>query len=376
MTPKTDHFFRQRRPETPVLVVDLDIVADSYRTLRRVLPQIEVFYAVKANPAPAILRVLADLGSSFDAASVGEIDACLTAGAGPERISYGICSKKQRDIAYAYGKGVRLFAFDSEAELDKLAEAAPGANVYCRILTPNGGADWPLSRKFGCELDMAADLMIRARELGLVPYGISFHVGSQQTRATQWAVAIDRVGEVFVRLAKAGITPQMVNIGGGFPITYREPVPGIEVFAEQIEGAVARNFGRKRPRMLMEPGRYMVGAAGTLYSEVVLVSRKSYAEELRWVYLDIGKFGGLAETMDECIKYAIRTPHDGGETGPVTIAGPTCDGADILYEKCAYQLPKGLRSGDIVMLDATGAYTTTYSAVNFNGFLPLRDVYI
>jgi len=209
-----------------------------------------------------------------------------------------------------------------------------------------------------------------------VPYGISFHVGSQQTHPEQWAVAIDRVAKVFETTRKAGIALRMVNIGGGFPITYREPVPGIEAFAAAIEEAVARNFGSARPRMLMEPGRYMVGSAGTLFSEVVLVSRKSYAEDLRWVYLDIGKFGGLAETMDECIRYQIRTPHDGGEEGRVTIAGPTCDGADILYEKCGMSLPKALRSGDIVRIEAAGAYTTTYSAVNFNGFQPLKDVYV
>ncbi len=376
MTPKIERFFFERRPQTPILVLDLDVVTERFLTLRKVLPEIEIFYAVKANPAPEILRRLVELGSHFDAASPGEIDACLAAGAAPDDISYGITAKKQRDIVYAYELGVRMFAFDSESELEKLRESAPDAKVYCRILVPNGGADWPLSRKFGCELDMAAALLIKARDLGLVPYGLSFHVGSQQTRPQQWGVALDRVGKVFDTLRTAGIVPQMVNIGGGFPIRYREDVPAIELFANTIEDSIASTFPDSRPRMVMEPGRFLVGEAGVLFSEVVLVSQKSTTDELRWLYLDIGKFGGLAETMDEAIKYAIHTPHDGGQEGPVAIAGPTCDGADILYEKSAYTLPTALKPGDIVRVESTGAYTTTYSAINFNGFAPLQDAYV
>ncbi len=181
MTPKIEEFLARRRPGTPFLVVDLDAVAANYRALRRLLPLAEIYYAVKANPASQVLDVLTGEGSSFDAASIREVDMCLAAGAGPGRISYGNTIKKQRDIKDAYDKGIRLFAFDSREELEKMAGAAPGAKVYCRIVTANTGAHWPLSRKFGCELDMARDLMIAARGLGLEPHGISFHVGSQQT---------------------------------------------------------------------------------------------------------------------------------------------------------------------------------------------------
>lgn len=376
MTPKIEQFLAERRPETPCIVVDLDVVRENYLTLKRELPVADVYYAVKANPARPILDTLVDLGSHFDAASIYEIDQCLAAGTTADRISFGNTVKKQADIGRAFDLGVRLFAFDSAAELEKLAAVAPGAKVYCRILTSNGGAQWPLSRKFGCDLDMAVDLMLKAREMGLDPYGISFHVGSQQNDPSQWEVAIARTAMVFTDLKARGIEPRMINLGGGFPARYRDDIPSFDAFAAAIMKAMTRHFGNNLPEMLIEPGRSIAGDAGVLETEVVLVSTKSYKDKLRWVYLDVGKFGGLAETMDEAIQYRIRTPHDGGPVDRVAIAGPTCDGADILYEKAGYKLPKALKAGDRVRLLSAGAYTTTYASIGFNGFPPLKEHYI
>ncbi len=376
MTPKIERFFIEERPQTPCLVVDLDVVEENYRRLRRALPLADVYYAVKANPAPEILETLARLGSCFDAASAHEIDQCLAAGAAPERVSYGNTIKKPVDIAHAYGRGLRLYAFDSAAELEKLAAAAPASKVYCRILTSGEGADWPLSRKFGCELDMARDLMIRARDMGLAPHGVSFHVGSQQTNPRQWEIAIARTAMVFADLRNAGIEPRMINLGGGFPVRYRDDVPDLDSFAAAIMKAMTEHFGNDLPGMIIEPGRCVAAEAGVLETEVVLISTKAYGEDLRWVYLDVGKFSGLAETMDEAIRYPIHTPYDGARHGPVVIAGPTCDGADILYEKAGYTLPLDLKPGDRIRMLATGAYTTTYASVGFNGFDPLKEYYI
>jgi ornithine decarboxylase len=376
MTAKISNFLDEVRPATPCVVVDLDVIRDNYRNLRRWLPLAEVYFAVKANPASEIVAMLVGLGSNFDVASPAEIDLCLAAGATPERISYGNTIKKRTDIAYAYGKGVRLYAFDSEAELEKLAAAAPGSRVFCRILMTCDGAEWPLSRKFGCDVDMAKDLLVRARDLGLDPYGVSFHVGSQQTDLDQWDVAVGKTAMLFTALNEAGIELRMVNLGGGLPARYRTDIPGVERYAGAIMDAMTGHFGNNLPAMIVEPGRGLVGDAGILESEVVLISRKSYDDEVRWVYLDIGKFGGLAETMDEAIKYRIETPRDGETAGPVVLAGPTCDSADILYEKAGYHMPLSLAVGDKVRILATGAYTTSYSAVNFNGFAPLKAYFI
>ncbi|WP_316976313.1 type III PLP-dependent enzyme [Shumkonia mesophila] len=376
MTPKIAHFLKESRPATPCLVIDLDVVNERYRRLQDSLPGVVISYAVKANPARPVLEILNAGGSHFDAASIYEIEDLLALGVTPDRIVYGNTIKKEGDIAAAYAHGVRLYAFDSEAEVEKLARSAPGAGVYCRIITTCEGADWPLSRKFGCELDMAGDLLLKARDLGLDAQGLSFHVGSQQTNPRQWGHAIKRAAQVFRTVAEQGLQLRMLNLGGGFPVRYRKEVPEIEEVAGAIMEAMRREFGNALPRMFIEPGRIITADAGIIETEVVLISTKNYANGVRWVYLDVGKFGGLAETMDEAIQYPLVTHYNGAPSGPVVIAGPTCDGADILYEKADYSLPLDLKVGDKIQIGGAGAYTTTYASICFNGFPPLQAHYI
>jgi ornithine decarboxylase len=376
MTPKVAAFLRDSAPATPCLVLDLDRVEENYRRLKAAMPLARIYYAVKANPAAPVLDRLVGLGSCFDAASFEEVEACLAAGAAPERVSYGNTVKKESAIRAAFARGVRMFAFDSEPELRKLARSAPGARVYCRILVGNDGAEWPLSRKFGCEAEMARELMVLAGELGLDPFGLSFHVGSQQVNTASYEAAIAKVAMLFTDLSEAGVKVRMVNLGGGYPIRYRQEVPEIEDIGAAIMGAMAEHFGNALPEMVIEPGRFIVGDAGVVSSEVVLVSRKAKDDPVRWVYLDIGRFGGLAETEGEAIRYAFRTPRDGETEGPVTIAGPTCDSTDTLYERSNYRLPLSLDAGDRVELLATGAYVTSYASQHFNGFRPLAEHYV
>jgi ornithine decarboxylase len=376
MTPKIARFLAQHQPATPCLVLDVDRVEDNFRTLRDALPLARIYYAVKANPAPQVLERLVSLASYFDAASIEEVNFCLDAGAAPERISFGNTIKKVSAVRRAHEAGVTMFAFDSHEELDKLARHAPGARVYCRILVENEGADWPLSRKFGTTIESARELMLEAAERGLDPYGLSFHVGSQQTTTHAYEVAIGRVAMLFSDLTEAGLNLRMMNLGGGFPTRYRDDVPEIDQFGNAIMTAMTEHFGNNLPEMVVEPGRFIVGDAGLVQAEVVLVSRRDRNDPVRWVYLDIGRFGGLAETEGESIKYRITTPHDGRSMGPVAIAGPTCDGADIMYERSNYRLPLALTSGDRVELLSTGAYVTTYASTKFNGFAPLAEYYL
>ncbi|MBV8455665.1 MAG: type III PLP-dependent enzyme [Acetobacteraceae bacterium] len=375
MTPKIARFLADQQPDTPCLVLDVDRVEDNYRRLQRVLPLARIYYAVKANPATPILERLVKLGSCFDAAGIEEIEACLAAGAAPAGISFGNTIKKISAICRAFEAGVSLFAFDSGEELQKLAKNAPGARVYCRIRVENEGADWPLSRKFGTTVEHARELMLRAGDMGLDPYGLSFHVGSQQMRTDSYELAISRVGMLFTDLTEAGVNLRMMNLGGGFPTRYRDDVPEIDQFAQAIMTGMTQHFGNALPEMLIEPGRFIVGDAGVVSAEVVLVSRRG-DDPVRWVYLDVGRFGGLAETEGEAIRYSMATPHDGMAMGPVAIAGPTCDGADIMYEKTNYRLPLALACGDRVQLLSTGAYVTAYASQKFNGFAPLSEYYV
>jgi ornithine decarboxylase len=372
MTERIRDFLRTERPEGPCLVVDLDVVRAQYDRFARSMPDTRIFYAVKANPAPDVLNALAEMGSCFDTASVAEINMALATGATPDRISFGNTIKKERDIARAFELGIRLYAVDCVAEVEKIARAAPGSKVFCRILSDGAGAEWPLSRKFGCVPEMAPDVLEHAHRLGLVAYGVSFHVGSQQCNTEAWDGALASSAAIFREMAERGITLKMVNMGGGFPTRYLRQVPEVNAYGQSITAAVHKHFGNDLPETIIEPGRGMVGAAGVIKAEVVLISKKSEADEIRWVYLDIGKFGGLAETMDESIRYPILTSRDDGEKTPCVLAGPTCDSVDVLYEKVPYLLPVSLEIGDEVLIEGTGAYTTTYSAVAFNGFDPLK----
>lgn len=376
MTLKIARFIETEQPATPCLVLDLDRVAQNYESMHAAFPQARIFYAVKANPARPVLERLLALGSCFDAASWEEIEMCLAAGATPDRISFGNTIKKASSIRAAVAAGIDLFVFDSEAELEKIAENAPGARVFCRLVVGTEGAIFPLARKFGTGSDMAAELMLRARDLGLDPYGLSFHVGSQQTSPEAHEAAIGQVAMLFDDLEQEGVKLRMINLGGGFPTRYQDDIPAIETFAARIAHALKFQFGEALPEILVEPGRFLVGNAGTVSAEVVLVSHRAKADPTRWVYLDIGRFGGLAETEDEATRYVLSTPHDGTADGPVVIAGPTCDSADTLYEHASYRLPMALKAGDRVQIHAAGAYITTYATQGFNGFRPLDEYYI
>ena len=318
-----------------------------------------------------------DKGANFDIASVYELDRVLSLGISPDRISYGNTIKKSRDVRYFYDKGVRLYATDSEADIRNIAKAAPGSKIYVRILSEGTHtADWPLSRKFGCQPDMAMDLIILAKNLGLVPCGISFHVGSQQRDIGAWDGALGKVKVIFERLLEEeNIKLEMIDLGGGFPSNYLTKANALDIYAREITRFLTEGFGEELPTIFLEPGRSIMGNAGVLVSEVVLISRKSRTALNRWVYTDVGKFSGLIETLNEAIKYPIYSDRK-GELEDVIIAGPTCDSADIMYEDFKYKLPLNLSISDRLYWLSTGAYTSSYSAIEFNGFPPLKTYFV
>ncbi|HEU4659142.1 MAG TPA: type III PLP-dependent enzyme [Pseudolabrys sp.] len=373
MTDRIREFLKNRKEDGPCLVLDLDVVRDNYSAFAKCLPDTRVYYAVKANPQPEILALLTKLGSCFDVASISETEAVLAAGCTPDRISYGNTIKKEREIEAAFKLGVTMFAVDCEAEVEKIARAAPGSRVICRIHCDGTGAEWPLSRKFGCEPDYAPDILEHAHKLGLVAHGISFHVGSQQHNVEAWDRALASTAAIFRTCAERGINLAMVNLGGGFPAKYLRKTPKLESYGKAIFKSLRRHFGNRLPETIVEPGRGLVGNAGVIEAEVVLIAKRSPEDDTRWVYLDIGKFHGLAETIGESIRYPIRTRRDRDETGPCIVAGPTCDSVDVLYEKTPYPLPVSLAIGDKVLIEAAGAYTSTYSSVGFNGYPPLKS---
>ena len=363
--------------ETPFLVIFTDKVRQKFEHFRSGFPAARIYYAVKANPGTPLLALLRDLGSYFDVASIHELDQLIELGVSPERVSFGNTIKKIRHIHEAYEKGVRLFATDSEADIRNLAQAAPGSRVFFRLLMDavTSDSDWPLSKKFGCQPGTLTDLVALSAELDLDPYGISFHVGSQQRDIQAWDAAIAKVSGLMALLAKAQIPLRAINLGGGFPADYLVKSNSLSVYAEEINHYLQNYFGSAIPEICLEPGRGLVGESGVLVSEVVLIARKAKTDRKRWVYTDTGVFNGLMETLGESIKYPIYT-NRAGATEATILAGPTCDSIDIMYQEYDYPLPSSLAIGDRLYWLATGAYTASYSAVEFNGFPPLRTYYL
>lgn len=350
-------------PETPFLTIDLERVRGNFAALRALLPDARIRYAVKANPAGAVLSLLAAEGAEFDVASLGEIDACGVAGIDGGLLTFGNTIKKPSAVRAAHARGVRRFSFDTSAGAAALAEHAPGAGVECRIAPTFPSSVTPFGHKFGCDPGEAAALLEGARELGLRPEGVCFHVGSQQLDPAAWELGIRRAAVVFDTVGDL----TTVNVGGGFPVAYADAAPDPSAITEAIMAALNRYFGTSPPQLVMEPGRLIVAAAGTISCEVVAV--RAGTDGRRWVYLDIGRYGGLAETENEYIRYRLRTDRDGDPVADAVVAGPTCDGDDVLYQR--YPLPVTLRPGDGVRIEAAGAYTASYASAGFNGFAPL-----
>jgi ornithine decarboxylase len=296
---------------TPRLVLDLGLVCDRYRVVTAALPGARVLYAVKANPHPDVLTTLATLGSGFDVAGPAEVQLALAAGAPPAALSYGNPIRKASEAAAVAGRGVREFVTDSPEDLAMLADAAPGATVLVRVDVDDAGSATPFGGKFGCSTATAAALLRRGAGLGLVPGGVSFHAGSQQVDPAAWVRGIAAAAQVWPD------TP-LINLGGGLPVPYDRPVPPPAEYAAAVDAALREHFPGRRPALAVEPGRFLVAEAGVLHAEVVRVSRRDDGH--RWVYLDVGRYGGLAETENEAIRYRITGPRDGGPTGPAVLA--------------------------------------------------------
>jgi ornithine decarboxylase len=363
-----------------LVVFDLDGIAAQYATLLRELPGVVVRFAMKACPVDEVLDCLARQGCGFDAAGPQEIAQALRTGVPAKRIHYGNTVKSDRNIAEAYRLGIQDFATDSLEDIAALAVHAPGARVFCRLATSGEGAVWGLSRKFGCSAEDAVAVLQGAAARGLVPSGLSLHVGSQQMTAEAWTCAMDSLGLVIAELVSRGIALDHVNLGGGLPaLGYldRDGLP-LNPPLDKIFGAIRAGMDRLRRvspsplRFLMEPGRYLVADHGAIRAHVARLSSRSQQTGERdiWLYLSCGKFNGLYE-MDE-LRYRLEFPsHRGGEYIPATIAGPTCDSDDAYANGGLARVPRAASSGDPVWILSCGAYAISYATKGFNGFLPL-----
>jgi ornithine decarboxylase len=342
----------------PYLLIDKEVVKEKVATIGRNIRNSRVFYAVKANPDIEVLRFLNSLGAGFEIASEGELQILASLGVGPERIITSNPIKTLKFLEAAVPYGIRYFAYDSAAEVDKLSRYAPGCNVYVRLSVPNEGSEWPLSKKFGVELDEAVELLLYAKKRSLNPVGITFHVGSQCNNVYNWNSAIEKAKELWEIAEQNGIRFAMLNIGGGYPIHYTKNVVDVETIEKKVDRAIAKKFA-KDVEIFIEPGRAVVGDAGVFVATVIGKARRG---DENWLYIDVGVFNGLMESIGG-IKY-VYVVGSRNEPEKWTVAGPSCDSFDVIDREVILPEPE---VGNRILILSSGAYTISYAS-EFNGF--------
>lgn len=351
--------------QPPCLAMSPSIIRERASRCGKGLPGAKVFYAVKANDDREVIKVVAEAGLGFEVGSISELNEVIHLGVPPERIISSNPIKAPEFIAYAVQHGIKMFAFDSRAEVDKLVSLAPGCEAVIRLAVPNEGSEWPLSGKFGVEFGPAVELLAYAKVKGLNVVGINFHVGSQCTNLQAWDTAIGLAAKLWEEARAMGLNFRLLNLGGGYPAQYLKPIPTVDEIEDRIMKALTRWFPQG-VEILLEPGRYLVGDAGVYVTRVI---GKAQRTDGLWVMIDVGVFNGLAEALGG-IRYEFIVLREGRKVRCI-LAGPSCDGFDVIDREVIMVEPE---VGDIVLIRTAGAYTTVYAA-RFNGFpLPMVKV--
>jgi ornithine decarboxylase len=353
---------------TPILVLDKSRLIAEYKRFRKLLPRVRLFYAIKANPHPDIIKTFRDLGSSFDVASEGEMKHVLAQGVSPNNIIFANTIKRPEALEFCRKQKINFVTFDNEPELYKIAKHAPGCRVLARLKVSNLGSIVELSLKFGADQEQIVHMLAKAKALGLRPEGISFHVGSQCTNIENYQRAFEIAGQLMREARSRNLPFKVVDIGGGFPIRHFESdTHTIETFARQMRRELDRIFP-KDVDIIAEPGRALSGPAGTLITRVV---GRAIRNNKNYYYLDDGVYGDFSgQVFDHC-NYEFHTLKRGQKFASI-LAGPTCDSFDTI--SLNEELPE-LDVGDIVYVPNIGAYSCA-SAVIFNGIPPAKVMVI
>jgi ornithine decarboxylase len=365
--------------ETPCLVVDLNIIKQNYKNMTECFKDIDIFYAIKANSDTNIIKTLMELGSKFETSSLNEVKILLTLGVKPENIVNSAPYRKEIYLQKMYKMGIRMFVYDTEEELEKFKRSAPEAELFLRVDVDNTGSDWPLSMKFGVEPKDAVELIKKAHEMNIKVLGTTFHVGSQCLNLENWEKALTQMKNIHDECKQSGINLEMINLGGGIPIKHLKEIPNVKLTAEKIKSLVEEKFS-PIPKMIIEPGRGLVGNAGIMIAEVI--SKRKYKGQT-WIYLDIGVFHGMMETI-EGFDYEILTEKDveaeeqgqkvlDDEKESYVIAGPSCDGVDVMFKDG--KIMSKVEVGDKVYIINAAAYTISYASL-FNGYKIPKTYYV
>lgn len=374
-TPKNEfdpQFLETLPHETPFFLFSKKKILDNYKTFRKLFPGSSIYYAMKANSELGVLKILADAGCRFEVASRYELNMLKEIKIQPEKIIYGTSVKPASHVKEFFDYGVNRFAFDSFPEIEKIAAMAPGSKVYVRAIADDAGSVYKFSEKFGTDTASIIPLLVRAKETGLHPYGISFHVGSQASDPQAWANVLISLRSIIQDLKKMGITLDVINLGGGYPCKYAssENVPSLQEIAQYT----LKQYKKLpyRPKLILEPGRGIVADAGIAIASVIArIERRGST----WLFLDIGVYSGLFETMayQGSTRYPVSSMRKVGDSGEslFELAGPTGDSPDVITREAL--LPRDIEVGDKLIFHNVGAYSIGMTNP-FNGF-PKPDVY-
>ena len=360
--------------KTPFFFTSREILKKNYHMFTHLFDDAEIYYALKANSDPKVLTYLDSLGCGFEAASGYEVQILLDLGVDPSKIMYGTSIKPAEHISFAYKAGVKRFAADSKEEIDKIANNAPGSKVFIRTIVDDTGSVFMMSERFGTPANTVKDLVLYTRHLGLKTYGVSFYVGSQAARADMWAKGVRTIKPVIEELLKEGVTLEVLNIGGGFPVHYdnHQDAPALKEIVVQIHNALHEL--PYIPKIIMEPGRGLVATSTVLITEVI--ARNDRAGK-PWLCLDAGIYNALYEAMihqgtTRYPVYPLNPPTEPTGSLEFTLAGPTGDSLDIIARNVP--LPSYIDVGDKLLFEHTGAYSVAMAS-RFNGF-PEPSLYI
>ena len=359
-----------KKHATPLMLIRRNVLEKQYQRFRKHLPQVIPYYAIKANPHPEAIKTFAKLGSRFDVASAQEMYTVLNLGVSPQRIIFANTIKSIDDIHAAHKSRVTLMTFDNEPELYKIAKHAPGTRVLVRLKVANVGSLVELSLKFGVDPEQAVFLLRKARSLGLIPEGVCFHVGSQCTNVQNYTQALEIAAQIFKEAKEEGLKLNILDIGGGFPIRHfdREEQPDFETMARHIRSELNRLFD-KRIKIIAEPGRFLVGPAGILVTQVI---GRAFRNNKNYYYLNDGVYADFSGIVFDHCRYELKTLRR-GQKFLSTVAGPTCDSFDTI--SLSEELPE-LDVGSVVYVKNIGAYSSASAAPNFNGFAPAKILFV
>ena len=355
---------------SPLMLVSKRVLKEQYDSFVKHLPMVAPFYAIKANPNPDIIKHFIKIGAGFDVASGAELDMVLKLGAKPDKLIFANTIKSAEDIRLAKRRGVNLMTFDNEPELYKIAKNAPKARVLLRIKVQNIGSTVELSLKFGADPEQAIFLLKKAKTLGLNPVGICFHVGSQCKNVKNYVHALSLSNKIFEEARKAGINLSILDIGGGFPIRHFDDDRHLTFkdIAVEIKKRLKKNFASD-VKFIAEPGRFFVGPAGTLVTQVI---GRTFRNNKNYYYLNDGVYADFSGIVFDHCEYEFKTLRR-GQKFLTTLAGPTCDSFDTI--SLSEDLPE-LEVGNIVYVKNIGAYSSASAVPNFNGFKPAKVLFV